>query len=141
MVWYHQALYACLNGDEEEAVRALENAAAADSLYCFPNKPEDIAVLQYAIQYNGKDAKAPYYLGCLWYDRRQYDDAIACWEKSVSIDDCFPTAWRNLSLAYFNKRNDPENALPSIPLRLPGHTGWTKRMPASCWSCINYTGS
>ena len=110
MVWYHQALYACLNGDEEEAVRALENAAAADSLYCFPNKPEDIAVLQYAIQHNGKDAKAPYYLGCLWYDRRQYDDAIACWEQSVRIDDRFPTAWRNLSLAYFNKRNDPEKA-------------------------------
>ena len=110
MVWYHLALYAHLNGDGEEAARALENAAEADSLYCFPNKPEDIPALEYAIRHNEKDAKAPYYLGCLWYDRRQYDDAAACWEKSVSLDDAFPTAWRNLSLLYYNKRKDPEKA-------------------------------
>ena len=110
MVWYHLALYASLSGDGEYAQQALTNAAAADSLYCFPNKLEDIAALQYAIQHNGRDAKAPYYLGCLWYDRRQYEDAIACWEKSVQIDCDFPTAWRNLSLAYYNKRQDPDRA-------------------------------
>ena len=110
MVWYHLALYASLNRDAEYAKQALDNAANADSLYCFPNKPEDIAALQYAIENNEKDAKAPYYLGCLWYDKRQYEDAIACWEKSAQIDCDFPTVWRNLSLAYYNKRNDPEKA-------------------------------
>lgn len=110
MVWYHLALYASLNRDAEYAKQALDNAANADSLYCFPNKPEDIAALQYAIEKNEKDAKAPYYLGCLWYDKRQYEDAIACWEKSAQIDCDFPTVWRNLSLAYYNKRNDPEKA-------------------------------
>ena len=110
MVWYHLALYASLNRDAEYAKQALDNAANADSLYCFPNKLEDIAALQYAIENNEKDAKAPYYLGCLWYDKRQYEDAIACWEKSAQIDCDFPTVWRNLSLAYYNKRNDPEKA-------------------------------
>ena len=110
MVWYHLALYAHLNGDEDYAKEALDNAAKADPLYCFPNKLEDIAALQYAIRYNEKDAKALYYLGCLWYDKRQYDDAITCWEKSAGLDSSFPTVWRNLSLAYYNKHKDPENA-------------------------------
>ena len=110
MVWYHLALYAHRNGNGECAARALENAANADSLYCFPNKPEDIAALRYAIRNNPEDAKAPYYLGCLWYDRRQYEDAAACWEQSAQTDGSFPTVWRNLSLAWFNKRGDPEKA-------------------------------
>ena len=110
MVWYHLALYARLNGEEEYAARALTNAAGADPLYCFPNRLEDISALRFAIRNNEKDARAPYYLGCLWYDRRQYDEAIACWEKSVQLDCDFPTAWRNLSLGYFNKRHDPEKA-------------------------------
>ncbi len=110
IVWYHRALYAHRNGDEEAASRALRSAADADSLYCFPNRPEDLIALQYAVRCNEKDAKAPYYLGCLWYDRRQADDAVACWEASARIDGSFPTVWRNLSLAYFNKRKDPEKA-------------------------------
>ncbi len=110
MVWYHLARCAAMNGEAEYAVEALENAARADSLYCFPNRPEDVAALQYAIENNPGDAKAPYYLGCLWYDRRQYEDAIACWEKSAQIDCDFPTVWRNLSLAYFNKRKETEKA-------------------------------
>ena len=103
MVHYYLALY---TGDNAE----LDKAAACSSLYCFPNKLEDIAALRYAMENNPADAKAPYYLGCLWYDKRQYDEAIACWEQSVRTDDSFPTAWRNLSLAYFNKRGDRDAA-------------------------------
>lgn len=85
-------------------------ADAASSLYCFPNLLEDIAVLQYAMKTVPSDAKAPYYLGCLWYDKRQYDEAINCWTRSSELDITFPTVWRNLSLAAFNKRNDPGTA-------------------------------
>lgn len=110
MVWYHLALYAARTGDEGYAAQALENAAGADSLYCFPNRLEDIIALRYAIEHHDSDAKAPYYLGCLWYDRRQYEEAIACWERSAELDDSFPTVWRNLSLAYFNRRGEGEKA-------------------------------
>ena len=103
MVHYHLALY---TGEQAE----LDKAAVASSLYCFPNRLEDIAALRYAMAHNPADAKAPYYLGCLWYDKRQYDEAIACWEQSVRKDDTFPTVWRNLSLAYFNKRGDRDKA-------------------------------
>ena len=110
MVWYHLAYCAFANEDWERARAACKEAARADSLYCFPNRLEDIRVLEYAMDHELEDAKAPYYLGCLWYDRRQYDEAIACWERSAGIDGDFPTVWRNLGLAYFNKRGDREKA-------------------------------
>ena len=108
MVYYHMARFAALNGDGKLQKQALRQAAEADSYCCFPNRLEDIAALQGAPD---GDARAPYYLGCLWYDKRQYDRAIACWEQSAALDDQFPTVWRNLSLAYFNKRGDRESAL------------------------------
>ena len=52
-----------------------------------------------------------YYLGNLWYDKRQYAEAIAEWERSIKEDDTFPTAYRNLSLAYFNKLNKKQEAV------------------------------
>ena len=36
---------------------------------------------------NPSDAKAHYYLGNLWYDKRQYDEAMACWEESIKINE------------------------------------------------------
>jgi tetratricopeptide (TPR) repeat protein len=59
---------------------------------------------------NPADYKAPYYLGNFWYAHRRYEEAISCWEKSVEINNQFPTALRNLSLAYYNKRNKKEEA-------------------------------
>ena len=61
--------------------------------------------------FRSDDSKASYYLGNLWYDKRQYPEAISCWEKSASIDGDFPTVLRNLSLAYFNKLNQSEKAV------------------------------
>ncbi len=111
MVWYHAARFAALNGDPDRVEEMLAKAAEADPLYCFPNQPEDIAALRFAMERNPADSRAPYYLGCLWYDRLQYEPAIACWEKSAELDPAFPTVWRNLSLAYYNKRKDPDKAL------------------------------
>ena len=89
----------------------LEKAAQADPYYCFPNRLEDIAVLETAMDMNPDDARAPYYLGCLYYDKRQYDLAIENWEESAKRDPNFPTVWRNLALARFNKQNKQDEAL------------------------------
>ncbi len=109
MVSYHKALYAA-RYDAALAASALREAAACSPLYCFPNKLEDILALEYALENAPQDAKAPYYLGCLWYDRRQFETAAALWEKSAGLDGSFPTVWRNLSLAYYNKAGDPAKA-------------------------------
>jgi tetratricopeptide (TPR) repeat protein len=72
---------------------------------------EAVLALEFAQKMNPNDSKAPYYLGNLWYDKRQYPEAITCWEKSTKIDNTFPTVLRNLSLAYFNKLQLEEKAV------------------------------
>ena len=86
-------------------------AEKADSTYCFPNRPEDIIALEAAKQKNPQGARAPYYLGCLYYAARQYDLAIENWERSARLDPEFPTVWRNLALGRFNKQNKQQEAL------------------------------
>ena len=109
MIAYHKVLYAS-KFDEALAKEALADAASRDSLYCFPNRLEDILALEYALHNNKADAKAPYYLGCLLYDKRRYGRAAAMWEKSAELDPAFPTVWRNLSLAYYNKQGEAQKA-------------------------------
>ncbi|MES2456931.1 MAG: DUF5107 domain-containing protein [Bacteroidota bacterium] len=111
LVYYHLATFQHHLGNGEQAGKWLKEAAAADAYLCFPNRLEEVTALQLAIELNPADAKAPYYLGNLFYDKRQYDEAIVNWERSVQLDDQFPTALRNLGIAYFNKRNDAERAL------------------------------
>lgn len=96
-----------LDGSEQ----AFADAAACCPDYCFPNRLEAVLALQCAIGENPGDAKAPYYLGNLYYDKRQYDLAISGWEASARLDGNFPTVWRNLALAYFNKKDDKRLAV------------------------------
>ena len=109
MLKYYEAYYTDLSGGD--ALPLFREAAARDSLYCLPNRLEDIAVLRRAMARNPGDGRAPYYLGCLLYDRRRYEEAIEQWERSAENEPSFPTVWRNLSLAYFNKRGDRARAL------------------------------
>ena len=114
MVFYYLGWFAQKQGLIEEAATFYRKAAVADPTMCFPNRIEDVLVLQAAMEANPDDPQAPYYLGNFWYDKRQYENAIQCWETSVQIDDSFPTVHRNLSLAYFNKLSDSTRALASM---------------------------
>lgn len=111
MVDYYLAYYHHFAGNNETALTHLQKAAVADTGYCFPNRLEDVLVLQYAEQANPTDARAPYYLGNLWYDKRQYTEAIAAWERAAKLDSQFPTVFRNLGIAAFNKQHDTQKAL------------------------------
>ena len=101
-------------GQEQESVRVFQRAAALPADYCFPNRLEDVLILEAAQRANPQDARAPYYLGNFWYAHRRYDEAIACWERACLLDPRFPTAHRNLGLAYFNQRHDPQKALEAF---------------------------
>ena len=114
MVYYYLGWLEEQLGNTKEASAQYQLAAKANSDYCFPHRIEDVLVLQAAIKANPTDSKAFYYLGNYWYDKRQYKEAINCWEQSKAIDANFPTVHRNLCLAYYNKSKNPQAALEAI---------------------------
>ena len=111
LVHFHLADLYELLGDREKAKCHLEKGENADSYLCFPHRLDDMLALEKAIAYSNNNAMANYYLGCLYYDKKRYDDAISCWENTISGKPEFPTAHRNLALAYYNKKGDEKSAL------------------------------
>lgn len=110
MAYYYKAYYLAKGGHEEESEKYYMLGDNADSDYCFPNSLCDLLVLEAATARKNCGSKAFYYLGNLLYDKKQYDRAVLCWERSAEIDDTFPTVCRNLALAYYNKKKSPEKA-------------------------------
>ena len=103
--WLHEKA-----GDLKSAHAAFRRAALEAPDYCFPARLEEISILQAAMRANPREARAPYYLGNLFYDRRRHEEAICLWERSARIDPGFSVVWRNLGIGYFNIRRQPAKA-------------------------------
>jgi tetratricopeptide (TPR) repeat protein len=97
-----------------EGDQAWQRAAAAPPDYCFPHRLEEMLVLQAVVQPVPGDARAPYYLGNLLYDRRRYEEAIDLWERAAALNDTFPTVHRNLGIAFFNVRGNAAGAVEAF---------------------------
>jgi len=95
--WLHERA-----GDERAARAAYRSGAAAAPDYCFPARLEEVAILESAMRAHAGDARAPYYLGNLFYDRRRHREAIRLWERSAKLDAGFSVVWRNLGIGHFN---------------------------------------
>ncbi|SFE43518.1 Tfp pilus assembly protein PilF [Chitinophaga sp. CF118] len=111
LVYYYSGWFAMKAGHAPEALAYYQQAAAQSPDRCFPNKTEELTILESAVLVNPSDAKAYYYLGNFWYDKRQYAEAIKNWEASIQLDNTFPTPYRNLSLAYYNKLHKKQEAI------------------------------
>lgn len=109
MLYYTLGYYAEKQGNKDAALAYYKQAAGMPSDYCYPFRWEDITVLEAAMAMNPEDAKAPYYLGNLYFEY-QPQKAVALWEKSLELDDTFYITWRNLALAY-DKGGDKVKAL------------------------------
>src|SRR5208282_5105716 len=95
--WLHEKV-----GDSTTALKHFKRAALLPPDYCFPARLEEIATLGAAMRASPRDAKAPFYLGNLLYDRRHHAGAIMLSEKSAKLDPSFSIVWRNLGIGYFN---------------------------------------
>lgn len=111
LLYYYKAWFLLRLGETEAATAVARVAELQSPDYCFPNTLEAILALQTVIGLIKKAPKALYYLGNLWYDKRQYAEAVAAWETSVKQDATFPIVFRNLSLAYFNKLDRKQEAV------------------------------
>lgn len=111
MLYYYKSWFLIALGRTDEASASITEAEKQPADYCFPNALEAILALQAVIRFAKSAPKAYYYLGNLWYDKRQYAEAIKAWEASAELDSTFPTVLRNLSLAYFNKLDRKQEAV------------------------------
>jgi tetratricopeptide (TPR) repeat protein len=116
LIYYYSAWLNHKLNHHQESSNWLGIAAKANSYLCFPNRLEEVNLFETAMALNPKDAKAPYYLGNLFYDKQQYQEAINYWELAIALDQSFPTAYRNLGIANFNKLKNPIKALKYFEL-------------------------
>jgi tetratricopeptide (TPR) repeat protein len=114
LAYYFNAWFYHKAGKEAKAREMLEIGSKACPDFCFPNQPEALLALTWAIKAKNEDFKAWYYLGNYWYDAKNYEEAITCWEAARKINSRFPTARRNLALAYYNKRQNGLLALEEM---------------------------
>ena len=110
LVHYYLGWLQGKRGDTARAKPHYAAAALASPDYCFPARLEEIAILESAIATNPRDARAHYYLGNLFYDRRRHAEAIRWWEKSARLDGAFSIVWRNLGIGYYNIAGKPAKA-------------------------------
>jgi tetratricopeptide (TPR) repeat protein len=109
MVHYARGYFKQKKGDS--AAEDLARAAACSPDYCFPSRLDEMVVLESAIAFNPRDARAPYYLGNFLYDRRRHEEAIKMWERSAKLDGTFSIVWRNLGIGYHNILQNGKKAL------------------------------
>jgi tetratricopeptide (TPR) repeat protein len=111
LTFYYTGFYNLMLGQKAEASASFSKGFSLPADKVFPNRVEDIEVLQKVISERPEDYKAGYYLGNFYYAKRRYADAKECWEKAAEIGTDFPTVFRNLGIAYYNKFNQKEDAL------------------------------
>lgn len=114
MIGYYKAAIYLEHGEAEQVKQAIVEGETAPSTYCFPNRLEELVILNKVLQFDPEAYYSAYYLGNLLYDKKQYEKAIALWEKACDGLSNFPTVYRNLSFAYYNKKQDKEAALEYI---------------------------
>ena len=113
LIYYDLGYFAMQSGQPGDAAGYFHLAARMPTDYVFPFRLEEVKVLEAAMQANPGDARAPYYLGNLLYDR-QPDVAVKEWEKSAAIDGSFSLVHRNLAQGYEQSQNDTPKAIASM---------------------------
>jgi len=116
--WLYEKL-----GNEEASVAQYRSAALLPPDYCFPARIEEIAILKAAMRANPGDARPPYYLGNLLYDKRRHKEAMSLWEKAAKRDPKFSIVWRNLGIGYFNIKRKPARSCEAYDRALQANPG------------------
>lgn len=76
----------------------------------FPNTLDEVQMLQTLQDH----AFARYLLGCFWYSKRRYDDAVSCWRSVLEQEPEFAAVHRLLGIYAWNKQQDAQLALEHL---------------------------
>lgn len=104
MLYYTIGYYKNLLG--QNGVEDYKTAELAELGPCYPLRFEESVILEDVIS-KTESKTAKMLLGCLLYNKRQYEEAANLWEECT---DCF-IAKRNLAVAYFSHLNRGKEAL------------------------------
>lgn len=111
---YYKGFTHLMLGNEKAATECFKNAEALSPDCVFPNKTEEITILESAVSTLPSAPLAHYLLGNLFYDKKRYGDAAESWESCIAENPKFALAYRNLSIAYYNKEKNVEKAVSAI---------------------------
>jgi tetratricopeptide (TPR) repeat protein len=110
MIYYALGYFAAQMGDTSSALDWYQKGAGQPSDLCFPIRLEEQIILEAVRAANPADGRAAYYLGNLYYDKKQYDKSITSWQSAAQLEPGFAIPWRNLGIALYNKRGDQAGA-------------------------------
>ncbi|HEU4746297.1 MAG TPA: DUF5107 domain-containing protein, partial [Anaerolineales bacterium] len=110
MIHYALGYFASQRGDAASALDWYQKGAEGPPDWCFPIRLEEQIILEAVRMANPADGRAAYYLGNLYYDKKQYDKAITSWQAATQLEPGFAIPWRNLGIALYNKRGDKAGA-------------------------------
>jgi len=111
MAAYFRASWLQALGRVQEAHEERLRGARLGPHLVFPNRLEELAVLDQTVAHCPSDGRAWFYRGNLLYDKKRYAEAIRSWETAIEAEPGLATAWRNLALATYNKLGRPADAL------------------------------
>jgi tetratricopeptide (TPR) repeat protein len=111
MLGYLAAVLCQALGQEEQGEAWLAKAAESGPDLVFPSRLWEVEALRWAIDQDPGDARAKYYLGNFLYAHERFEDGIRLWEGALEGLASFDVIYRNLGLAYWKQRDDPERAV------------------------------
>lgn len=76
----------------------------------FPHTLNEVQMLQSLEKY----AFARYLLGCFWYSKRRYDDAVLCWRYVLAEEPDNAAVHRLLGIYAWNKQQDKQRAFEHL---------------------------
>lgn len=122
IVSYYKCWFLIKLGETAKAEETAKEAEKNFHTVFFPNHADAIIALQSVNKLEPPTPKALYLLGNIWYDKRQYEEALSAWEESAATER-YPTTLRNLSLIYFNKYGDAAKAVSLLEEAYKLNTG------------------
>jgi tetratricopeptide (TPR) repeat protein len=88
-----------------------DKARGASPDFGFPSRLEEVLALQFALEKDGHDSKAKYFLGNFYYAHERCDEAMQLWTEALEGMDADDVLFRNLGLGEWQRRNNPLAAI------------------------------
>jgi tetratricopeptide (TPR) repeat protein len=117
MFYYALGYFYDSEGEKARAITAYSKGSQGDPALVFPNRVEEIRILQSALQARPNDGRAAYYLGNALAAKNRDEEALSAWQAARN-DAANSLMHRNLALALWRVVERKEEALKEYDLAI-----------------------